>query len=114
MNRLLMLVFCLTWTSLSLANDSAQDLQDAFVNALKANDAQALRTPVDTVSVQGPAAKGVAGMGLKGTQGIRPGTPFLLSQVFYSSFSCHRNDDLYVINYDAKARRRTTSTSLDL
>ncbi len=31
------------------------------------SDAQALRTPVSNISVQGAAAKGVAGMGLKGT-----------------------------------------------
>jgi DNA gyrase subunit A len=33
---------------------------------LVASDAQALRTPVDGISIQGPAAKGVAGMSLKG------------------------------------------------
>ena len=33
---------------------------------LVSSDAQALRTPVDAISVQGPAAKGVAGMGVKG------------------------------------------------
>ncbi|MEL6982397.1 MAG: DNA gyrase C-terminal beta-propeller domain-containing protein, partial [Actinomycetota bacterium] len=34
---------------------------------LIASDAQALRTPVSAISVQGPAAKGVAGIKLKGT-----------------------------------------------
>jgi DNA gyrase subunit A len=34
---------------------------------LVASDAQALRTPVDSISVQGPAARGVAGMALRGT-----------------------------------------------
>ncbi len=33
---------------------------------LIASDAQTLRTPLDGISVQGPAAKGVAGIGLKG------------------------------------------------
>ena len=31
------------------------------------SDAQALRTPLDGISLQGPAAKGVAGLGVKGT-----------------------------------------------
>lgn len=34
---------------------------------LVASDAQALRTPASGISVQGPTAKGVAGIGLKGT-----------------------------------------------
>ncbi len=33
---------------------------------LVSSDAQALRTPVDAISMQGPAARGVAGMALKG------------------------------------------------
>lgn len=33
---------------------------------LIASDAQTLRTPLDGISIQGPAAKGVAGIGLKG------------------------------------------------
>ncbi len=34
---------------------------------LISSDAQALQTPVSAISIQGPAAKGVAGMGVKGT-----------------------------------------------
>jgi len=40
----------------------AEDEEIVFVTS----DAQALRTPVSTISVQGPAAKGVAGIKLKG------------------------------------------------
>ncbi len=39
---------------------------DADEVVLVASDAQALRVAVSTISVQGPAAKGVAGMGLRG------------------------------------------------
>ncbi|MEM7341513.1 MAG: DNA topoisomerase IV subunit A [Actinomycetota bacterium] len=42
--------------------DAEPDLDVVLI----ASDAQALRTPIEAVSVQGPAAKGVAGMGLKG------------------------------------------------
>jgi hypothetical protein len=43
MNKLLCLLSCLAcFSSLSLANESPQDLQDAFMTALKANDAQGL------------------------------------------------------------------------
>ncbi len=34
---------------------------------LVSSDAQALRTPASSISIQGPAAKGVAGLGVKGT-----------------------------------------------
>jgi DNA gyrase subunit A len=43
---------------------SAADAHDVV---LVSTDAQALRTPVGAISVQGPAAKGVAGMALRGT-----------------------------------------------
>ncbi len=41
---------------------AAEDEEVVFVGS----DAQALRTPVSTISIQGPAAKGVAGIKLKG------------------------------------------------
>jgi ketosteroid isomerase-like protein len=64
MNKLLCLLSCLAcFSSLSLANESPQDLQDAFMTALKANDAQgladcytsdAVNFPVDTLVGIGP------------------------------------------------------------
>ncbi len=44
----------------TIAAEAATDL------VLVASDGQTLRTPVDAISTQGPSAKGVAGIGLKG------------------------------------------------
>jgi DNA gyrase subunit A len=58
---------------------AAVEVDPADELVMIASDAQALRTPVEAISVQGAAAKGVAGMSLRGTArvvgaGIQPAT----------------------------------------
>ena len=48
------------------------------------SDAQALRTPVSTISIQGPAAKGVAGIKLKGKARVVGAGPADASSVVVS------------------------------
>ena len=46
---------------------AVMDCQDSDHVVVVASDAQALQTPVSAISLQGPSAKGVGGMSLKGT-----------------------------------------------
>lgn len=49
---------------------AAIEVEDGHDVVMISSDGQALRTPVDAISVQGPGAKGVAGMSVKGTARI--------------------------------------------
>lgn len=49
---------------------AAFEVEDGNDIVMISSDAQALRTPVDAISIQGPGAKGVAGMSVRGTARI--------------------------------------------